>query len=82
VSGSDAARSFQDDCNRALARVALSSCDDLPIDQRIMINRAIAALFPNDSEIHIQANATADALTAAEKSQLQLGKLLSPETIN
>ena len=72
-----AAGEFNDECKRLVAGVALGASEGLSIEKRIMINRGIAEIFPPESPEHVEARRAADALAAAEKSQLHLSQLLT-----
>jgi len=68
---------FIDACRRVLATTAIESSETMNIEKRIMIHHAIAELFPVGSQEREESKRTAQALSEAEKSQLQLTRLLN-----
>jgi hypothetical protein len=71
---------FANDCRDLLAAVAVQASETLPIEKRIMLLHAVAALFPSTAPAHIEAKTTAYALASAEKHQLQLIRLIGEPT--
>lgn len=67
---------FKDACRRMVATLAIAAADELNIEKRIMLHHGIADLFPEGSQEHEQSKQAAIALSAAEKSQLHLNRLL------
>jgi hypothetical protein len=65
------------ECRHAVARVAASHLDRLPLSERIMVCLGIASLYPDGSQEAVSARQHAEALREVERQQLLLTGLLN-----